>query len=385
MSEPAEHRVAAALQRVLLPPGLPEVASWGMATLYEPAGETVLVGGDFYDWFTLPNGHVLFFVGDVSGKGPVAGALGMSIRKALKGITWVTQDALAALPLLQQALADEFQEAFATLCLFDVTPGEGLLRLVLAGHPPPWLRHDGTFTEIDAPANGVLGPDLQADWRPLDLELAPGDMIVVFSDGLTEARLPDGRLFGEGPFEALLSALPASLSSYEAVLQVEENVRRVATGFADDVIIGVLTFQPPEVSAPERVEEGEIFRLRLSADSSSVGLARSFVADACRRLGASEAVALDAELIASELVTNAVLHARTAIEVRVAAEDRGIRIEVQDTLPVGPAFGDPPGLPAATLEHGRGLAVVRHLARDLGVTPTEGGKAIWAVVSAQQT
>lgn len=59
--------LATALQRVLLPAGLPDVAGWAMAALYEPAGEAVLVGGDFYDWFTLPNGHILFFVGDVSG------------------------------------------------------------------------------------------------------------------------------------------------------------------------------------------------------------------------------------------------------------------------------------------------------------------------------
>jgi serine phosphatase RsbU (regulator of sigma subunit) len=121
--EPKDHDVAAALQRVLLPPELPDVSGWAMATLYEPAGDTVLVGGDFYDWFTLPNGHILFFVGDVSGKGPVAGALGMGIRKALKGVTWVTEDVAEALPILQRALADEFRGSFATLCLVELAPG----------------------------------------------------------------------------------------------------------------------------------------------------------------------------------------------------------------------------------------------------------------------
>lgn len=59
--------------------------SWALATLYEPAGEAVMVGGDLYDWFRLPDGKVVFFSGDVSGKGPVAGALAMSIRRCSRG------------------------------------------------------------------------------------------------------------------------------------------------------------------------------------------------------------------------------------------------------------------------------------------------------------
>jgi serine phosphatase RsbU (regulator of sigma subunit) len=142
-----DEEVAAALQRVLLPPALPEIESWALATLYEPAGEAVMVGGDFYDWFRLPDGRVVFFIGDVSGKGPLAGALAMSIRKALKGISWITLDPLAALPTLQLALADEFGELFATLCLLELRPGSGSVRVILAGHPAPLLRRGGAFAE----------------------------------------------------------------------------------------------------------------------------------------------------------------------------------------------------------------------------------------------
>jgi sigma-B regulation protein RsbU (phosphoserine phosphatase) len=243
MLEPISHGLATALQRVLLPAGLPDVAGWAMAALYEPAGEAVLVGGDFYDWFTLPNGHILFFVGDVSGKGPLAGALALSIRKALKGITWITQDPAAALPILEHALADEFQGAFATLCLLELSPGEGRVRVVLAGHPAPWLRHDGQFVEVAAPPNGIVGPQVQDHWESVELRLDASDMLMLFTDGLTEARLANGQQFGEGPFQEFLPNLPPTLSSYESVLQTYEHVRQLAT-LADDLIISVLTYQP---------------------------------------------------------------------------------------------------------------------------------------------
>jgi sigma-B regulation protein RsbU (phosphoserine phosphatase) len=225
---------------MLLPAGLPDVAGWAMATMYEPAGEAVLVGGDFYDWFTLPNGHILFFVGDVSGKGPLAGALAMSIRKALKGITWTTQDPAAALPVLEHALADEFDGSFATLCLLELSPGDGRVRVVLAGHPAPWLRHDGRFSEVAAPPNSVVGPRIRDRWEPVELRLEASDMLMLFTDGLTEARLASGQQFGERPFQAFLPQLPPDLSSYETVLRTYEHARQVAT-LSDDVIISVLT------------------------------------------------------------------------------------------------------------------------------------------------
>lgn len=241
------HDLAAALQRVLLPPRLPDIAGWAMATLYQPAGDAVLVGGDFYDWFTLPNGRVLFFVGDVSGKGPLAGALAMSIRKALKGMTWLTEDPATAFPILERALADEFEGSFATLCLVEVSPGEGHARVLLAGHPPPWLRRGGRFIEVVAPPNGVVGPRVCERWDWVELSLEPADVLLVFTDGLTEARLTSGQQFGDGPLQQFLPSLAAGLSSYELVLQTYEQVSRAAI-LADDVILSVLSFDPARTS-----------------------------------------------------------------------------------------------------------------------------------------
>lgn len=377
MPDPVDHSLAAALQRVLLPPGLPDVPAWALATLYEPAGEAVLVGGDFYDWFTLPNGNVLFFVGDVSGKGPVAGALGMSIRKALKGITWVTEDPATALPVLQQALADELGEAFATLCLLELTPDRGQVRVMLAGHPAPWVRHQGVYREVEAPENGMLGLDLQTEWKAAELDLEPGDTLVLFSDGLTEARLADGELFGEGSFQSLLQQLDPELSSFQTALRIDDYLRAVTQPLTDDVVIAVVAFQPAAPEPPEPLPTGQLLALRLSPHPTAVPLARRFVADACRRWAVDDDSFPRVELVTSELVTNAVDHSRTELELRVAHTPTEIRIEVWDRTPAG----GPPASLDTLFRRDHGLDLVRSMAADAGVDIDGEQMVTWATVA----
>lgn len=385
MANPSELDVAAALQRILLPAGLPDVPGWSMATLYEPAGQAVLVGGDFYDWCMLPNGHCLFMLGDVSGKGPVAGALGMSVRKALKGISWLTADIESALPVLEAALADELSTGFVTLCLLDLEPHSGHVRLVLAGHPTPWWREAGEFHEVSAPQNAILGPGITASWAAADLHLAPNDALLLFSDGLTEARTHADELFAEGTLQRFLSHLPEELSSYETVLQIDQRLRRSTSSLGDDVIIAVLTYRPTGARAAQQETDEGVRTLHLAPDSASVGLARTFVADACRKLGARLQTQSDAILIASELVTNSVLHAHTDIELRVFADARGVVVEVEDrSVPTSP-LRPPPDTGEGVREHGRGLELVKSLAAEFGVRPAAGGKVVWAAVAVPRT
>ncbi len=377
--QPGDRSIAAALQRVLLPAELPDVDGWAVATLYEPAGEAVLVGGDFYDWLTLPNGHVLFIVGDVSGKGPLSGALGMSIRKALKGISWVTDDVFATLPQLEQALAQEFADAFATLCMLELTPGSGVVRVLLAGHPPPWLRGGGTFSEVVAPQNGLLGPRLQQTWESVHLHLQPGDALFAFTDGLSEARLPDGSLFGEASLALFLDLLPANLSSFETVLQADAHLRRTAGPLPDDLIIAALTFTPSTPPAGRGDAAPEMMNLRLPPHSASASAARGFVRERCAAWGVDEAVQQLVELIASELVTNAVLHARTDLELTVSMHAAQIRVGVRDEAATAPLQGIVEAArPDADQEHGRGLGLLALIGADVDVEPTSTGKIVWA-------
>lgn len=383
MTEPGSDRsLSEALQEVLLPRGLPDVDGWAIATLYEPAGEAVLVGGDFYDWFTLPNGNVLFFIGDVSGKGPLAGALAMSIRKALKGLAWAVSDPFEALSVLEKALSTEFADNFATLCLLELKPSSGKVRLLLAGHPAPWIRRRGVFSEVTAPANSLLGPALQQQWTTAELQLESGEVLVVFTDGVAEARLPDGRLFGEGPLKAFLDSLPTTMSSYDLVLQADSHLRRTAAAFRDDVIIGALSYRAapavPAVPAPEGAA------IHLSPDSRSAGSARRFVRATCSSWRLPEEVVNLAMLAVSELVSNALLHARSALDVHLELSEHRLRVAVHDQFDRLPEL---PELPAKNLpidsalerDHGRGLSMLQRLGAQLGTRLLpEGGKSVWA-------
>lgn len=378
LSDPLASSAAAAVQQVLLPPGLPDVPGWAMATMYEPIGPDVLMGGGLYDWFALPDGDLLVCIGTVSSRGPSAAALGLSIRKTLRGAVWATNDPSQALAVVERALADDLGEQSAALCLIEVTPGAGHVRVLLAGHPVPWLRHGGRYSPVSAPVNPVLGADPQDGWSAADIGLESDDALLIFTSGLLDARTKDGRTFGSGPLREFLDSLPPGLSSYEIVLQADNHLRRVITEAAGDVIIGALAFRPVAVAGAETVSGNGLY---LRPQSTSVAQARAFAAETCRRLGLSATSTFETELVVSELVTNAVLHARTDIELRITFDQDALRIAVRDASPDTFVRETPHG--SQLLDHGRGLQVVQRLARSFGATPVDAGKVVWAVLPVQ--
>lgn len=231
--------VAEALQRVLLPPQLPQLPGWSIAALYAPAGEAVLVGGDFYDWFRNRSGELLFLVGDVSGKGPVAGALGMSIRKALKGICWLEPDIAVAVPMLEIVLAEEFgPDRMASMCVVGLRPEDGRMRLLSAGHPPPWLMTAQEAREVQLPPNALLNLGLPGPWRTVELTIEPGETLVLFTDGLPQARNP-----GDATAAGLLATTLEQLRDrgpVQVVSGIDAVLTRHGAALEDDLIVAAI-------------------------------------------------------------------------------------------------------------------------------------------------
>jgi serine phosphatase RsbU (regulator of sigma subunit) len=200
-------QIAHTLQAKLLPDRLPDIPGARLAARYRAAGELNEVGGDFYDVFARGGGEWALVVGDVSGKGAGGAAVTALARYTLRAVCPEDGPPSQALQRLNEATLSSAPSEFITVALAYVRAlaGGGLgVRVALAGHPPPVLRRaDGTMERV-----GELGTLLGAFADPAlpdgEVSLAPGDLMLLFTDGVTEAGPPGGRL-GEDGLVALLA------------------------------------------------------------------------------------------------------------------------------------------------------------------------------------
>ncbi|WP_254896586.1 PP2C family protein-serine/threonine phosphatase [Amycolatopsis sp. Hca4] len=186
------------LQQHLLPAVLPAVPGLELAAKYNVADHSLEVGGDFYGVVPRPDGTVTALIGDVCGRGAPAAALTGLARHTLETALEEGGSAEHALVGLNTKLLRHGVSRFLTLATatFEPVKPDGVeLTLLAAGHPPPMvLRRDGTVDEPDCAGRlvGVL-PELRL--RPAAARLTPGDTLVLYTDGLTEARDDDGKFF----------------------------------------------------------------------------------------------------------------------------------------------------------------------------------------------
>ena len=199
-----ERSTALALQRSLLPDRLPDVPGVELAAWFRAGSVEADVGGDWYDVFALPDGRLALVVGDVMGKGVIAAAGMGRLRSALRALALVDPEPAAVLSGLDRVFSStEEADQIATLVYLLVDPGNGSVLVSGAGHLPLALCREGVAPALfDAGAGSTpLGwPEVRTQRR---VDLASGDVLVGFTDGLVERR---GRDIDEG-LDALLKAL----------------------------------------------------------------------------------------------------------------------------------------------------------------------------------
>ena len=224
--------IAATLQRGLLPDELPRVPGLRLASLYRPAGEENLVGGDFYDAFATPSGWMLL-VGDVTGRGAEAAALTGQARHTLRTAGTLLGDPTAAFEQLNQALAQRAELTPCTVALMHVAPDAGHVDVLCAGHPQPLLIRRGEVRPVGR-FGPMLGAWTDARWNSERVALEPGDTLVAFSDGVTDTVGEDGR-FGE---ERLLETLRGVTDAAGAVAAIDAALNAFQRGGqADDTAV----------------------------------------------------------------------------------------------------------------------------------------------------
>jgi len=198
--------LAARLQREMLPPqdlGLP---GWESAYHYRGAG---LVSGDYCDLMSPDRRTLYFMMGDVTGKGHAAAMLMSHLHAAFGSLLGPGADLPEVLARANRIFCESsLATHFATLFCGRIDP-DGTIDYCLAGHPPPMLLRGGTIGRLEA--EGLpLGMLCQQSYAPGRLQSDPGDLLLLFSDGVTEAQDPAGGLYGEERLAAVLAARPGA-------------------------------------------------------------------------------------------------------------------------------------------------------------------------------
>ncbi|MBI5104045.1 MAG: SpoIIE family protein phosphatase [Solirubrobacterales bacterium] len=189
-----ERHIAHTLQQSLLPRTLPEVPRLDLDAVFRPAGEGLVVGGDFYDAFPIGDDRWVLVVGDVCGKGAEAAALTALVRYTLRAEAMHEPRPGELLGLLNDAmLAQHLDHRFCTaLCaLIDVSSPEATLTIAAGGHPMPLIvRADGDVEPPLDPTGPIIGVLPGADFDEHMVRLKPGDALIAFTDGLIDAHAP---------------------------------------------------------------------------------------------------------------------------------------------------------------------------------------------------
>ncbi len=237
-----ELEIARRMQLSVLPRHFPPRTDISLATFILPAKE---VGGDFYDYFLLEDGRLGVVIADVSGKGvPAAFFMGIC-RTLLKASARFVDSPAETLARVNAVLAAENEEMmFVTLFYGVLDPASGRFVYANGGHNPPALRSRDGVRLLAQPGGMALAVVENARFAECELTLREGDVLFLYTDGITEAQDPRGTLFGEAALLATLGAVAPDALADAYPTQVVECVQRFMNGApqADDVTCVALRF-----------------------------------------------------------------------------------------------------------------------------------------------
>ena len=357
-----EHEIAIELQQALAPVPSPSAQRLEVATFYQPGESGTEVGGDWYETIDLGRSRAALVIGDVMGKGIRAAATMGQLRSIVRAYAGLNMDPAELLEAVDARLRELGGDQIAS-CVYAVVDTQARsFEYANAGHLPPLVVHNGAANRLE----GSLGPPLGAG--PVLLEssqvtLESGTTVVFYTDGLVETRADDtdARIdraaqiasAWNGDVDGLPDALVSDLCP---------------GGSADDVAILVARFRTPQPASS--------FEIILESDNTGAATARRFASEVAERWSSPPALD-DLTLLVSEMATNAILHAKPPVTLRLTHLGDEVLIEISD----GSASGPTRKQPQPYDEHGRGLQIMTVVARRWGVITEDNGKTVWATLS----
>jgi phosphoserine phosphatase RsbU/P len=235
-----ELKMASGIQRRLLPAAPTGIPGFTFTGKNEPCRT---VSGDYYDFAVRPNGKVYFVIGDVSGKGVTAGLMMAGLQVAFRIFSKSDPDPATLVTQLNVALKENLpQSKFVTLFLGRLDTKTGVVEYVNAGHTPPLYLHKHGATEL-TDSDLLLGVVSRAEFMNRELRLEPGDSLVLFTDGVTEARDPEGNDLGTLTIGEALIKLHGTDAGTIAASVNETVLRHVgdAENLDDDVTVVIVS------------------------------------------------------------------------------------------------------------------------------------------------
>jgi anti-sigma regulatory factor (Ser/Thr protein kinase) len=357
-----ERATALTLQRSMLPTKLQAPASVEVRHRYLPGSKLIEIGGDWYESMALPGGRVALVVGDVAGHGVRAAVTMGRLRTAIKTLTMLELTPAETLQRLDDLMHElgEFEPHFAT-CVYAIYDCvDGTCEVASAGHLPPLLvRPDGTSEFLDvspAPPLGIGAIPIGS--RTLRIE--DGSLLIMYTDGLVEKRTED--------IDQGLAGLRRLFGPKSPAMPLEDLCRLTLAGVYDDHQrddIAILMARLRRIGADRHVS------WNLTPKLTAARRARSLIKRPLRQWDLTELIP-PAELVVSELVTNAVRYAQSKISLRLVLEG-GLFCEVLDDSAAMPRLRQA----ADDDERGRGLQVVSQVAQRWGTRRTGTGKIVW--------
>lgn len=348
-----ERRMSETLQDSLLPPSLPDVEGLSFDAVYLPSATEAQVGGDWYDAFQLEDGTTVVSAGDVTGRGADAAVIMGKVRHLLAMAPSYDRDPARILDTVESVLARRYPDAIVTAFLGFIDSKHETIRFANAGHPAPLMRKEHSIEELNSDGVPIgLRREVEPEASKI-ADLRGARMLVLYTDGLTEAR--HDVLGGYKQLHDVVSR-EALLHTHRPALFIEESC--LGNAASDDVAVLTIAFGPG---------------VRWSFDAENAKAAqdaRGEFVSYLRRHCADRFSIETAELIFGELVGNVVRHAPGAIDIDVDWAEGSPLLHVLDR---GPEFKPSSNLPVDLLsESGRGLFIVRQLSTSFSVEHVPG-------------